>query len=212
MRFSIRTMGGIGAVILLAVAGLLYSASDRLGMVGHAVGESREATLHAYRIAQSLKSLANGYELAMNEYYSTVLEYPVYRQKVATHQAAIETELAALAKVQGGDAGAVAGLHGAFKELETFRAALEGALAGEDKDWDGAREALFKVNVVSVRGIQQADLLARIANERAVALDATWQEHQARALTTMRIALVLALAAAALGIIGAIRCNRIASP
>lgn len=41
-------------------------------MAGKEGGDAREATFQSYRIAQSLKSLAAGYELTMNEFYSTV--------------------------------------------------------------------------------------------------------------------------------------------
>lgn len=208
MNLGIRTMAVVAAVLTLVAAGLVYSASDRLSLAGKAAGEARSATLHAYRIAQALKSLANGYELAMNEYYSTVLEFPAYRQKAADHQAAIQRELAMLGKLGAGDAGAVAELNRAFKEMESFRAALESALSAADRDWDGAREALFKLNVVSVRAIQQADILARIADERAVALDKGWLDHQAQALTMLRGAMLAALAAGLLIAVGAFRAGR----
>jgi hypothetical protein len=198
MKSSIRVIAMMGVIFVLIAASLIHASSDRLGMASTAAGEAREATLHSYRIAQSLKSLSNGYELAMNEYYSTVLEFHVYRQKAADHQAAIERELTALAKLGTGDATAVAKLTRAFQEMEAFRAALEGALSSADKDWDGAREALFKLNVVSVRAIQQADILARIADERAVALDRDWQELQSEALTMLRVAMAVVLAAVAL--------------
>lgn len=198
MKSSIRVIAVAGIILVLIAAGLIHASSDRLDMAGTAAGEGREATLHSYRIAQSLKSLSNGYELAMNEYYSTVLAFDVYRQKAADHQAAIERDLTALKQLRAGDANAVTELTRAFKEMETFRIALEGALSSVDKDWDGAREALFKLNVVSVRAIQQADNLARIADERAVALDRDWQEHQSKALTMLRVAMAATLAAVAL--------------
>jgi len=196
--------------VILGIAGILYAAGDRMTQAEKALTESRAATLHTHRIAQSLKSLANAYELAMNEYYSTVLEYPAYRRKAGAHQASIAAELAALARMQAAGAGMLTELNGAFREMETYRAALESALAGEDKDWDAAREALFKVNVVSVRAIQQADLLARVANEQAAALDTGWQAHQAGALTLLRVAMGLALGLAGLGVAGAVRYRRAA--
>lgn len=198
MKLNSRIVAVAGTLLAVAAAVLIQSASERLGSASAAASEAREATLHSYRIAQSLKSLSNGYELAMNEYYSTVLEFPVYRQKAAEHQAAIERELATLQQLRASDANAVAELTRAFKEMETFRIALEGALSAADKDWDGAREALFKVNVVSVRAIQQADVLARVADERAMTLDRDWQDHQSKALGMLRLAMAAAIAAAVL--------------
>ena len=208
MKLCIRTVAATGAVATLIAAGLMYSASDRVSMAGKAAGEARVATLHSYRIAQSLKSLANGYELAMNEYYSTVLDFPVYQKKAAEQKAAIDRELSTLASLKDGDVNTVAELNGAFREMETYRLALERALSGTDKDWDGAREALYKLNVLSVRTIQQADTLARIADERAVALDKGWMDHQSQALITLRIAMALAIAAAILTLSGALRAKR----
>ena len=63
------------ALILLAVAGLVYAAGERLNLAGESSAEALESTLRGHRIAHALKSLASGYELAMNEYYSTVLEF-----------------------------------------------------------------------------------------------------------------------------------------
>jgi hypothetical protein len=203
MKINTRILAGGVIALLLAVTGLLYATSDRLDTAARAAGDGREATLHAYRIAQALKSLSNGYELAMNEYYSTVLEYPIYRQKAADHQAAIAQELAALAKLGNIDTAPAAELARAFKEMETYRIALEAALSPDEKDWDAAREALFKVNVVSVRAIQQADILARVADERARSLDRNWQAHQADALTLLRVAMAAALVA---GIALALAC------
>jgi hypothetical protein len=208
MGFGVRTLGAAGAIIVLAVAGLLYSASDRMSMAGRAAADSREATLQAYRIAQSLKSLANGYELAMNEYYSTVLEFSGYQKKATEQKAAIDRELAALATLKDGDTTGGAELNRSFREMETYRLALESAMSGADKDWDGAREALYKLNLLSVRTIQQADTLARVADERAQALDKDWLAHQSQALDSLRVAMVLALATAVLILSGALRAKR----
>lgn len=211
MKISIRTVATVSTIIVFVAVGLIYAANDRLSIATKEASGAREATLYSYRIAQSLKSLASGYELAMNEYYSTVLEYPAYQEKTTAHQAAIKRELAMLAKLGAGDANASAELYRAFNDMESFRIALEKSLSAVDKDWDGAREALFKLNVVSVRAIQQADILARVADERVVAMDQGWLEHQSQAQAVLQGSMAAALTAAMLFVFGAMRFGRASS-
>lgn len=205
MKPGIRTGAAVTAAIMLAVLALAYLSSDRMGMAGKAAAEAREATFQNYRTAQALKSLIHGYELTINEYYSTVLEFPVYKEKADGFKTAIAGEMATLKKLNTGDATAIADLDAAFGEIETLRLELESALSGADKDWDLAREALYKLNVVSIRAIQPADRIARIAGEHAVNMDTVWQNHQTRALQSMQIIMLLVLAAGALAVVGVLR-------
>lgn len=205
MKLGIRTAATLAALIMLVVAGLLYLASDRMYSAGMSASESRVAMLQTYRIAQSLKSLIHGYELSINEYYSTVLEFPVYQKKVAEQKESIDRELAELGKLQTGDATAVGDLKSALQEMESLRLELEAALNRSDRDWDLAREALFKLNVVSVRAAQPADRIARISGEHAIGLDKAWLEEQDEALVMLRGALPLVLIAAIGLLVGAFR-------
>ncbi|MEK6662589.1 MAG: hypothetical protein AABY73_01860, partial [Pseudomonadota bacterium] len=205
MKFGIRTVSAMAAVIALIAAGLSYWAGEQVGMAGKAGNDAREATFKSYRIAQSLKSLAAGYELTMNEFYSTVLEFPAYQKKSAAQKTAIETELAALATLQEGGVATAAELTRLYKEMDSFRLGLEGAMTSADKDWDRAREALFKINVLSTQAIYQADLLGQSANERATALDMSGQAYQAQALLLLRIAALLALVTGIVMLVNAIR-------
>lgn len=196
MKLYMRTVGVVITVTLLITAGLLFHTGDNLNMASKVAGGAREATLHSYRIAQALKSLSSGYELAVNEYYSTVLDFPVYQRKATEHQAAIERELLTLEKLGTGDAKAVAEMKRAFSEMQVFRKAVETALSAKEKDWDGAREALFKLNLVSIYAIQQADTLSHIAEENAASLDQSWQMQQTQALSLLRSAMLAVLVAA----------------
>lgn len=208
MKLGIRTGATVVAVIAMAAASLVYVAGDRLGMAGRAATDAREATLHTYRVAQALKSLVHGYELAINEYYSTALRLPAYQKKAGEFKAAIDSELATLEKLNTGDVRAIAELKVALGEIEVLRLELEGALSEEDKDWDLAREALYKLTVVSVSATQPSELIARVAGERAVAMDAAWQDHQSQALREMQIAMMLALVAGALTLVGGFRAGK----
>jgi hypothetical protein len=208
MKLGIRTGATMVAVILIAAASLVYLASDRMGMAGKAAAEAREATLQTYRAAQALKSLIHGYELAINEYYSTALKLPAYQKKAAEFKAAIDSELATLEKLNAGDVTAVAELKAALGEIEVLRLELEGALSEENKDWELAREALYKLTVVSVRAAQPSELIARVAGARAVAMDGVWRDQQSQALREMQIAMMLALGAGALTLVGAFRGGR----
>lgn len=208
MKFSIRTVSAMAAIIALIAAGFSYWAGEQLGMAGKEAGDAREATFKSYRVAQSVKSLAAGYELTMNEFYSTVLEFPAYQKKSAEQKATIERELAALATLQEGGATTATELTRLYREMDSFRLGLENAMTSEEKDWDRAREALFKINVLSTQAIHQADLLGQSTNERAAALDMSGQASQSQALLLLRIATALALLAGVMLLFGSLRLGR----
>lgn len=191
--YGFRYGAALLAILAAVSAGLVFQANEHLNMAGKAASESREATFHTYRIAQTIKSLIHGYELTINEYYSTALKYPDYQKKSAEFKLAIGSELAALERLKTGDADTVADLKAALAEIESMRVELESALARDNRDWDLAREALYKLTVVSVRAAQPSELLASAAAEQAVALDAVWRDQQSQALMKMRIALLLVL-------------------
>ncbi|MDO9467180.1 MAG: hypothetical protein Q7J36_07750 [Thiobacillus sp.] len=198
MKPGIRSIFILGALIALIAAGSSYWAGEQLSRAGQSADDARAATFKSYRIAQSLKALAAGYELTMNEFYSTVLKFPSYQKKAAAQQAAIDAELAALATLQAGDQAVAAELARRFKGMDGFRAELEQALVAGETDWDAAREALFKLNVLSVQAIQQADFLGQSASQRAATLDLDWQAQRGQAVLWQRIATGLALLAVAL--------------
>lgn len=208
MKFSIRTVSAMAAIIALIAAGFSYWAGEQVSMAGKEAGDAREATFKSYRVAQSVKSLAAGYELTMNEFYSTVLEFPAYQKKSAEQKTAIERELAALATLQEGGATTATELTRIYKEMDSFRLGLENAMTSEEKDWDRAREALFKINVLSTQAIHQADLLGQSTNERAAALDMSGQASQSQALLLLRFATALALLAGVILLFGTLRLGR----
>jgi hypothetical protein len=195
----------MAAIIALIAAGLSYWAGDQIRLAGKEGSDAREATFKSYRIAHSLKSLAAGYELTMNEFYSTVLAFPAYQKKSTDQKASIERELLALAALQEGGAATATELTRLYKEMDSFRLGLESAMNSEEKDWDRAREALFKINVLSTQVIHQADSLGQSANERATAFDMTWQTYQSQSLLLLRIAAILALLAGIVMLAAAIR-------
>lgn len=208
MKNGIRTLSALAAVIALVAAVLSYSAAEQVSVAGKMAGDAREATFKSYRIAQSLKSLAAGYELSMNEFYSTVLAFPAYQKKSAAQKSALERELAELVRLQEGDTATAMELTRLFREMDGFRRELEGAMTSPEKDWDRAREALFKLNVLSVQAIEQADLLAQSASERAASLDTSWQAQQSQSQLLMRVATALALLVGGLLLFGVFRGSR----
>lgn len=208
MKPGIRFFSTLVAIVALVVAGLSFWAGQQISVAGQTADAAREATFKSYRIAQSLKALAAGYELTMNEFYSTVLAYPVYQKKSAAQKNAIESELAALDGLHQGDTAAVAELTQRFGEMESFRQELEGALTRDEQDWDRAREALYKLNVLSVQAIQQADFLGRSASERATSLDSNWQAQQAQSILLLNVITALAMLVAILLVFGALRAGR----
>ena len=208
MKPGFRSFFSLTAIVALVVAGLSFWAGQQISMVGKTADAAREATFKSYRIAQSLKALAAGYELSMNEFYSTTLAFPAYREKAAAQKQAIERELAGLSNMGKGDAATVAELTQRFSEMERFRQELENALNGDEQDWDRAREALFKLNVLSVQAIQQADFLGRSASERAVSLDSSLQAQQSQSILLLNVTTALAVFVGVLLVFGALRAGR----
>ncbi len=211
MKLGIRTGAVIIAGVMSVAVGLAYWASDRVHTAGMSTLESRGAMLQTYRIAQSLKSLIHGYELTINEYYSTVLEYSNYQKKAGEYKESIDSELAALEKLETGDATAVGDLKTALNEIEGLRLELEAALNRPDKNWDLAREALFKLNVVSVRAVQPAERIANIAGEHALAEDSALRQYQSQALQALRLVMALLVLAGVMTMLGAFRQKQVNS-
>jgi hypothetical protein len=206
--FGFRYGAALVALLAAVSAGLVYQANVHLNTADKALSEAREATFHTYRIAQTIKSLIHGYELSINEYYSTALSYPSYQKKSVEFKLAMQAELSDLERLKAGDADTVADLKETLGEMENMRVELEGALASENKNWDLAREALYKLTLVSVRAAQPSDLLANVAEKRAIAMGAVWSDQQSQALLKMRIALLLVLGAGVLAILAVFRSPR----
>lgn len=205
MKIGNRTIAFIAAIIVLAVAGLSYSAGGQMRVADAGAQNAREASLHAYRVAQSLKALTAGYELTLNEFYSTVLEFPAYEKKSGEQKAAIERELAALSTLPDSDPKTIIQIRQLYKDIDNYRLDLEQALTAKGgQDWDRAREALYKMNVLSVQAIHRADEIGKFANERAVTLDKRWQADGSQALMLLRIATGLAVLAAVVLLLGAL--------
>lgn len=204
MKVCLRTLAIISALLTLLVAVMLYLTSDRVRTASADGGTAIAASLDTYRHAQALKAQAAGYELTMNEFYSTVLDFPAYQKKVGDQKRAIDQELAALASADHGGQ-TVPELNRIYKDVDGFRLSLESALSGDDKDWDRAREALFKMNLLSVQAIQQADLLAQVARDQATTADKTWQDGLAQSLLWLRVATGLAGLATLVLLLGVFR-------
>lgn len=205
MKIGSRTIAFIAAIIVLAVAGLSYSAGGQMRVADAGAQSAREASLHAYRVAQSLKALTAGYELTLNEFYSTVLEFSAYEKKSGEQRASIERELSTLSTLPDTDPKAITQIRQLYKDIDNYRLDLEQALnATGGQDWDRAREALYKMNVLSVQAIHRADEIGKFANDRAVTLDKRWQADGSQALMLLRIATGLAVLAAVVLLLGAL--------
>jgi hypothetical protein len=205
MKIGNRSIAFFAALIALAVAGLAYSAGGQMRIADAGAQSAREASLHAYRAAQSLKALTAGYELTLNEFYSTVLEFSAYAKKSGEQKAAIERELTTLGSLPDADPKAIGQIRQLYKDIDNYRLDLEKALnAPEGQDWDRAREALYKMNVLSVQAIHRADEIGKYANDRAVALDKRWQADGSQALMLLHVAAGLAVLAAIVLLLGAL--------
>ena len=207
MKLGNRTLFILTALTALVAAGSSFWSGEEFARAGQSAEDARTATFQTYRVTQSLKALTAGYELTMNEFYSTVLKFPAYQKKADAQQAAIASELSTLAALQTGDQAAVSTLTTHLKGMARFRADLEKSLISGEEDWDAAREALFKLNVLSVQAIQQADFLGESASQRAALLDQDWQARRAEATQWQRVATGLVLLACALLVYGALRAR-----
>ena len=134
MKLGTRLELGIMIAVLLVAAVFAVTAINRMDTSRVAAEEEREATLHTFRSAQTLKSLIHGYELAINEYYSTVLELPEYQTKATALKSAIDRELVALSKRNTRPETEVSRLNVAVQEIETLRRELDKALTGPSQD------------------------------------------------------------------------------
>lgn len=205
MKFSIRYIAIFAALIILAVSVLAYQVSDQMQTANLGAQNAREASLSSYRAAQSLKALTAGYELTMNEFYSTVLDFGAYQKKANEQRAAIEHELGILSKLPDSDAKSNVEISKLYQNIDVYRGSLEKALAGaEGQDWDRAREALYKANVLSVQAIHRADVIAKLAQDHALSLDKRWQSDGSQAQFLLRIVMILSLAASIILLLGAI--------
>lgn len=130
-----------------------------------------------------------------------MLEFPEYQKQEAGFRASIDGELAALERLNTRPETEVNKLKAAIKEIEKLRLELKSALSGANKDWDLAREALYKLNLVSLQSMQSPDIIARVAKETAVAMDmdAARQDHQSQALRFLHVSLIAALLASRIG-------------
>lgn len=205
MKIGNRTIAFVAALIVLTVAGLSYSAGGQMRVADAGAQSAREASLHAYRVAQSLKALTAGYELTLNEFYSTVLEFSAYEKKSGEQRAALERELTTLSTLPDSDTNAITDIRKLYKDIDNYRVDLEKALnASGGQDWERAREALYKLNVLSVQAIHRADEIGKRTNDRAVTLDKRWQADGSQALLMLRIATGLAILAAIVLLLGAL--------
>ena len=205
MKSSIRYIAILAALLILAVTALVYQASDQMRNADQSAQSAREASLHSYRAAQSLKALTAGYELTMNEFYSTVLDFSAYQKKADEQRAAIAQELSDLSKLPDGDTKTIDEISKLYKDIDVYRADLEQALSGTgSQDWDRAREALYKANVLSVQAIHRADVLGKLAQDQALSLDKHWQLEGSQAQFLLRIVMALSLIAGAILIVSAL--------
>lgn len=203
MTRNYRLYLALTALLAAAVALVAFFAFFKLGQAGANLRAAREANFQSYRLANHLQAQVVGYELAMNEYYSTVIDRPRYQEKAAELRLAIDADLQKLLGQEAGDSGPMAGtLKRLVLEMDTFRISLEKAMTGNAPDWEVAREALFKVNILSAQTIQQAALLAERTAKEATALDAAWQSRQAEAQSLAASAAAGAALLAGLAVLG----------
>ena len=192
MTFSTRTLAPLVlafCITLLAIGSLFKQ------QIQGEQGELYRASHAATRLSLDLKAQTTAYELVLNEYYATVIDTERYRQKATAIRQAIEHTLDGLKNLGNQDYTlAEKELGNLLREIDQQRPPLENALQENQRDWEKAREMLFKINITSAQVIELASKTALSATEKADLL-AKQQQTQQYQLNLALIAIALLAAA-----------------
>ena len=152
----------------------------------------KQAPRTALQISYRLQAQTVAYELALNEYYSTVIDKGRYQEKVRLIQQAIEADLGQLVALPGPEyLQRGKRIQEIINEAEKFRRALDQALDERQRDWDAAREALYKINILSTQAIEVAVQLTQAASEQEAGIESMLAQQHRQSLNMLAIALVL---------------------
>lgn len=165
------------ALAVLILAGLTWRNLDEASSQNASL---RKTAQSASQLTYRLQALTTAYELTLNEYYSTVIDETRYREKVVQLLHAIESDIARLAKLDARENQLTSNeLTQQLAEMEKRRTQLNQAMLEPTRDWDVAREALFKINILSTQAIETAAKAASASDEKIQMLDQNLNErHQ----------------------------------
>lgn len=199
MTNQTRILPSSQLLLALFTLSLVMFAWQSIGQATQHADDLRHSPRVAVQLSYRLQSLTTAYELALNEYYSTVIDEARYRSKIQALQQSIDSDIAtlgSLSKIEYAAAGHE--IRRSMSEIEKFRQRLDKALQDGSRDWDAAREALFKINILSTQAIEIASRIAKASVEHDNALEASiaYRQQQARWM--------LVAAAIASGLLGVI--------
>jgi hypothetical protein len=199
MTTQIRILSSAQLLLGLLVLSLSMFALQNIGQATQHADELRHSPRIAVQLSYRLQSLTTAYELVLNEYYSTVIDETRYRTKLGSLQLSIDSDIATLGALSKPEyAAAGHEIRRSIGDIEKYRQLLDKAMQEGSRDWDAAREALFKVNILSTQAIEVASRLAKASTEHGTALETSIAQLQQQAQWFM---IAAAIAAGLLGVI-----------
>lgn len=193
MTTQTRILPSVQLLLVLLILSLSMFALQNIGQATQHADELRHSPRIAVQLSYRLQSLTTAYELVLNEYYSTVIDEKRYHTKVSTLQQLIDGDVATLGALSKPEyAAAGHEIRRSLGEIEKFRQRLDKAMQEGSRDWDAAREALFKVNILSTQAIEVASRVAKASAEHGTALETSIAQLQQQAKWFMIAAAIMA--------------------
>lgn len=185
---SIALLLSFAMLILVVIANINLKSLDKAAT--ELTSTNRSASLLSLR----LQALTIDFELTLNEYYSTVIDQRLYLDKSASLRRSIDADLVRLNTLPEREYTlASEELKQLMNEIEKYRSLLDKAMGVSDRDWDAAREALFKINILSIQAIKVASETAKFSEKRGENLSSTVFAEQQDIQLLLYAAIILAL-------------------
>jgi len=197
-----RPIPFVALLLSFAILAITLIAQNRLNSLDMAATALTSSNRNASLLLLRLQALTVNYELTLNEYYSTVIEEKRYLEKSSNLRQAIDTELTRLSALREREYTQASNeLRNLMDNIEKHRSQLDEAMLANNRDWDAAREALFKINILSTQAINIASEIAKFSEARGEQLGSTVLAEQKGIQIlfywSIAIALILSLIAGA---------------
>ena len=164
MHLLKRPIPFVALLLSCAILAITLMAQSRLNSLDKATTELTGTNRDASLLALRLQALTVNFELTLNEYYSTVIEEKRYLEKSSNQRQAIDAELTRLNALRESEYTQASNeLKNLMRDIENYRIQLDKAMVASDRDWDAAREALFKINILSTQAINLASEIAKFS-------------------------------------------------
>lgn len=164
----------VALLLSFAILAITLIAQSRLNSLDKVATELTSTNRNASLLVLRLQALTVNFELTLNEYYATVIDEKRYLEKSLNLRQAIDTELSRLSALPELDYTQASNeLKNLMSDIEKHRSQLDKAMVASDRDWDAAREALFKINILSTQAIKIASEITKSSEARGEQLGLT---------------------------------------